>query len=359
MYHSISRYPEGLCVTPETFEEHCSVLSKTGWRGISLIEAEEYFLRKRKLPKKVCLFTFDDGYLDNYVYAEPLLRRYGHQGVIFPVVSQLRESGTFHPTLDSPQDDPTVQKLLARLDQRVRITRSGLAVRDILFCSRQEIARMQTEGCMSAAPHSLRHDRVVRSLTFERLYAPRGGGGFFGVPTHTVPWGFPHFDLAPYLAYPNYEINPQLFELIKRIVPQTEKEASAFLKNDQNKAMVLREIAALGDLGRRETEAEYRARIYQEFESCREVFTEWLGVPPVSFCWPWGTYNAIALEEARKAGFRLFFTVARGVNLRGMTSSVHRIKVLNGWSGAKLLTVLQYLANPVLEGTVSLWAALR
>ena len=69
MYHSISRFNHRLCVSPELFDDQCRALVRAGWRGVSLAEAEDFFLGKRRLPRKTLLFSFDDGYLDNYANA--------------------------------------------------------------------------------------------------------------------------------------------------------------------------------------------------------------------------------------------------------------------------------------------------
>ena len=142
MYHSISRFKHYLCVSPEQFDEHCRVISEAGWQGISLEEAEEYFLKKKKLPAKVCLFTFDDGYLDNYVHAEPILRRYGHRGVIFPVLGLVAPKNILRPAADISKKSGELTKLVKSLDKRPTALRNGRPVIQLSFCSWQELKNM-------------------------------------------------------------------------------------------------------------------------------------------------------------------------------------------------------------------------
>ncbi len=319
MYHSISRYPHRLCLPPERFEEHCRILAEAGWRGISLAEAEDFFLKKKRLPPKSCLFTFDDGYLDNYVYAEPLLRRYGHQGVIFPVVGCLEEREGLRPNLDSctlntPEQNTT---FLQRLDTAPTVTRAGTPVRSITFCSWKELQHMGQKGALAAAPHSMRHARVVRSLEIKGLLSPSNDKGFFSVPPYEILWGLPRFKLGYGLAGRAYMLVPELFDLIRRTVPQDMKEAKHFLRQPRNRKAVFDAIARLPRLGVLETERQYRSRIAEEFVQCRESFKQKLGIAPISFCWPWGAFNDIALEEARNAGFQIFFTTDKGANTFG------------------------------------------
>ena len=358
MYHSISRFKSGLCVSPECFEEHCKALAEAGWRGISLAEAEEYFLKKRRLPGKTCLFTFDDGYLDNYVYAEPILRRYGHYGAVFPVAECLEKKELLRPTQDTLAAEPGRTGELPNLDKRSPVSRSCLPVHNIDFCSWREVRHMHQSGNMAAAPHSLRHDRVVKSLVFTHLYRPGGRDGYFSGPPYKALWGLPRFTLGHSLACPGYTLAPELFDLVKGMVPQEGKAAQQFLGSEKNRKAVIAAVGKLPCLGGRETEAEYRARIFQEFVRCREVFTAQLGSAPVSFCWPWGSYNAIALEEAQKAGFRMFFTTSRGANRPGGAQHIHRI-AMRGWTKDVLLQKMSLAANAVLEEPYGWWMRLH
>ena len=348
MYHSISRFKHRLCVSPELFEEHCKTLAAAGWRGISLAEAEDYFLKKGRLPGRVCLFTFDDGYLDNYVYAEPILRQYGHYGVLFPVVECLGKEELLRPNLEALKENPECADGLPDLDKRATISRARLPVYQITFCNWQEVRHMHHNGNLAAAAHSMRHDRVVRSLEFDRLYMPGGRGGFFGIPPYASLWGFPRFDLGHSLACRGYELAPELFELVKQMVPQEWEQAKVFLAKEENRQAIHEAIFKLPLLGTLESESSYRLRLFNEFSQCREIFAEQLGSPPISFCWPWGDYNRIALEEARKAGFKVFFTTRRGVNRRGNALAVRRMSVRGG-SGQEVLNKLRFVSNALLE----------
>ena len=87
MYHYTrdlqhSRYPEikGMDIRFlrkqfEFFKEHFNVV-----RMEQVIDAVK---RGRPLPERALLLTFDDGYIDNFSYAFPLLEEYGFQGSFF------------------------------------------------------------------------------------------------------------------------------------------------------------------------------------------------------------------------------------------------------------------------------------
>ncbi len=343
MYHSVSRMRNKQCVPPELFEEHCATLSQAGWRGISLAEAEGYFLHKRRLPGKTLLLTFDDGYLDNYVYAEPILRRYNLHGAIFPVARLLDTENALRPTSEAspPQGLPN-------LHSPATLVRQEMPVANILFCRWSEIRHMQEHGNLAAGAHSLRHDRVVSGLRFSELYTPGGRDSFFSVPPHPVLWGLPRFPLGYSLACRGYTLAPELVDLVAATVPQEKTAAAAFLADPANRKDLYAAIAKLPRLGTLESMEEYRARIFAEFTECRELFAERLGSAPLSFCWPWGGYSGAALEEARRAGFRVFFTARRGTNLPGGALAVRRIAVRK-ISGQDLLRLVRFSRCPLLE----------
>ena len=77
MYHRIAELkadPWQLAVSPANFEQHLQVLKKAG----SVISVKEMIasLENKAIPDNSICITFDDGYMDNYLAAQPLLERY-------------------------------------------------------------------------------------------------------------------------------------------------------------------------------------------------------------------------------------------------------------------------------------------
>src|SRR5262245_45871507 len=90
MYHYISASPSatdriryGLSVPPEMFEAQLRLLSNHGYNTITLRELYEYLAIGTALPDNPIVLTFDDGYVDNYTNAFPLLQKYGMRGTFF------------------------------------------------------------------------------------------------------------------------------------------------------------------------------------------------------------------------------------------------------------------------------------
>lgn len=86
MYHRVAE-PDtdswDLAVSPAHFEQQLRVLQRLG-TVISAAELAER-LRSRKLKRRSIAITFDDGYLDNYLAARPLLVRYRLPATFFIV----------------------------------------------------------------------------------------------------------------------------------------------------------------------------------------------------------------------------------------------------------------------------------
>jgi len=91
MYHHVSPVGTELTITPELFEDQLKSLQTQGWKTLS---GDEFLscMQSKTLPRKVLLLTFDDGFADNYVYAYPLLKKYGMRAMLFVTASLIQDS---------------------------------------------------------------------------------------------------------------------------------------------------------------------------------------------------------------------------------------------------------------------------
>lgn len=100
MYHYVSYPPEGadrvltdLIVTPELFTEHLTYLRDEGFTSISLAQLWAGLLSGAPLPPKPIVLTFDDGYVDSYAHATPILAQFGMIGTFFIVANFMDQPG--------------------------------------------------------------------------------------------------------------------------------------------------------------------------------------------------------------------------------------------------------------------------
>lgn len=70
-------------ISPGLFSKQMSLLTGEGYHPLSLWEVQNAFEQKKKLPEKSVLITLDDGWLDNYLYAYPILKEKNIPATIF------------------------------------------------------------------------------------------------------------------------------------------------------------------------------------------------------------------------------------------------------------------------------------
>lgn len=97
MYHHVSPSAGMITVSPSNFESQLDWLKRNGYVSLTTAQFARY-INGEDMPKRSVLITFDDGYLDNWVYAFPLLKKYGFNAVIFLVTSWVVD-GPIRPQL--------------------------------------------------------------------------------------------------------------------------------------------------------------------------------------------------------------------------------------------------------------------
>ena len=82
MYHSVADNPAFFNVRPKDFSRHLNFLKNNKYEIIKLSQLIQDLKDKKPVSKKASL-TFDDGYLDNYHYVFPLLKKYNFPASVF------------------------------------------------------------------------------------------------------------------------------------------------------------------------------------------------------------------------------------------------------------------------------------
>lgn len=90
VYHSIRpyylvepRYIKEFDIEPDIFEKQLQYLRDDGYTVIPFDTLIYYFLNDAPLPSKPIVFTFDDGWENQYTYAFPLLKKYNDTATFF------------------------------------------------------------------------------------------------------------------------------------------------------------------------------------------------------------------------------------------------------------------------------------
>lgn len=69
----------------KSFEEDIIYLKKQGFSFVDTKDITDYVYKGKKLPQKPVVISFDDGYLNNYIYAFPVIKKHGIKVVISPI----------------------------------------------------------------------------------------------------------------------------------------------------------------------------------------------------------------------------------------------------------------------------------
>ena len=96
MYHHVLPRSGFIASSVEQFERQMRFLAEAGWHTPDSESFRRFKCGEITLPKRSVMLTFDDGWRDNFVYAYPILKRYGLRATLF-VVTQWIEEASQHP----------------------------------------------------------------------------------------------------------------------------------------------------------------------------------------------------------------------------------------------------------------------
>jgi peptidoglycan/xylan/chitin deacetylase (PgdA/CDA1 family) len=93
--HYIKGKLNPMVVLKEDFEKQMAYLQEEGYTTLTLSELYDFLARKKDVPAKSVVITFDDGYKDNYVEAYPILKKYNFTAVSFIITGYV--TSKLHP----------------------------------------------------------------------------------------------------------------------------------------------------------------------------------------------------------------------------------------------------------------------
>jgi peptidoglycan/xylan/chitin deacetylase (PgdA/CDA1 family) len=99
LYHyirDVPKYPDvlgySLSTAVATFKAEMDWLAANGYHPVTMEDLSAYFTQNRPLPGKPVVLTFDDGYLDLYTTAYPILKAHHFKAVAYIVSGFVNES---------------------------------------------------------------------------------------------------------------------------------------------------------------------------------------------------------------------------------------------------------------------------
>ena len=155
MYHHISPKPGLVTCSPDNFRAHMQWLAENGWKTLSTDEFTQV-LASGEVPKKSVLVTFDDGYLDNWVYAHPVLKEFGQRATLFLITGWMGEGAVRpHAGQSGVPEVPTHgQAMAAAAEGKL----------DEAFLRWSEVEAMRDAGTFDFHSHTHTHTRWDREI---------------------------------------------------------------------------------------------------------------------------------------------------------------------------------------------------
>ncbi|HWR44555.1 polysaccharide deacetylase family protein [Sporomusa sp.] len=90
LYHRVGTETDNLTISTKRFEQDMESLSQSGYNTLSLAQVKQRLQgQNSKLPDKPIIITFDDGYLDNYKNAFPVLQKYSMKASFYIITGMM------------------------------------------------------------------------------------------------------------------------------------------------------------------------------------------------------------------------------------------------------------------------------
>lgn len=147
MYHHINPHQgDMVTITPEVFEQQMKYLHGSGYKTLKIEELLSYISGGLILREKAVVVTFDDGWLDNYLYAFPIIKKYDIRANIF-IVSDIVDRASHKKTgICAPLPKHRESKLLLQQGEEHRV-----------FLNWDLIREMERSGTVDFYSHTKTH----------------------------------------------------------------------------------------------------------------------------------------------------------------------------------------------------------
>lgn len=287
------------------FEEQMRYFQSNGYRGIFL---DEWHANRRGEkpadPSALCI-TFDDGLLDNWVYAFPMAKKYGMKITLFVCPELLDPRDIVRPNLDDVWAGRCQASDLVGLGN----------------LSWAELRLMQESGFADVQSHTMSHAKYLVSDRLRGFYYG-GFSGFYPIlnsyslaekPFYALdpgfeqrlPLGTPLFEETSAVVAQKRTISPKFFQEVTQLAdkydlaipehrPVFEENARRIYQDYHKSGKLVVDV---------ESDSEFGSRLQYEITTSRQIIEEKLGKPVRFLCWPHGDNSHIAHLVAREAGY--------------------------------------------------------
>lgn len=264
------------------FAAHLSWLKENGFESIPIEKLVEYLKGEEVwIPERPIAITLDDGTIENYTIAYPLLKEYGFTGTVFV---------------------PTADKY-------------------INFSGKDWWKGVDSEGVLKIEGHSHTHAFTFINDQIEDFHVEEEKDRKPIIKGLDARPGAPIFSMGYELVSKRFLPNQ---ELIDACVDYVNKHGGEiFFKKRHWKRELLKLVSKYPrDRGRYEIEEEKRERIKEELEISKRIIEEVIGNEKrvQFFAYPFGAYGSDLIEFLGLTGYTGAFTTNPGGNVKGDNS---------------------------------------
>ena len=305
MYHSVGRKINDwkwsyLTVPVQIFENQLKWLSKKKYKSVNLSELYAHVQGRTPLPKFTLVITFDDGYLDNWTYAYPLLEQYGFSATVFINPEFVDKCDVVRPNLK----DVWLK----------RAKKTDLQARGFMSWSELKIAN--ESKILSVQSHSLSHTWYTINNEVIDFHHP--GDGYYWLDWNNdknskpyylknpqrsyIPWGVPIYTNGKALEckrfYPDEREGKELSLFVSK------NGGEDFFKRKKWKNILQKRLenyrATYPIIEKYESIDERKKRIIKEISESKKIIELKLDCKIEHFAFPGGGYDDYAMEQALK-----------------------------------------------------------
>ncbi len=300
-YHRILPF-KGYDIDIDTFEWQLAFLKKR----FDIVPPEALFdLRKGiKLKRPSVMLTFDDGFMDNYTYASPILESLKIKALLFVITSKVLEkkSRTFQKPFIPAKNESKIYKT------------------DREFLSSNELRTLKKIGTFSIGSHSHNHKKVFVSDKVIGIWKNEGSAHWsYEYAVGEKPQqGFPIFEMASELSKKRFYPSPEFLYRVREIY-----------KNCKDEKETLEQANLLEQKGYFESDYEFKRKVERDLKTSKELIEKQLSIDVHFLSWPWGEFSETSLEIAKNLGFEFCFTTEKRAFFGGNFCRIGRVKAPN------------------------------
>ncbi|VAX11613.1 hypothetical protein MNBD_GAMMA26-13 [hydrothermal vent metagenome] len=364
-YHSIadnsSNHWAHLSLSLKSFECQLKYLKRNGFKTMHISELVDYVSQGRSIPAKHVALTFDDGFLDNWVFAYPLLKKYDFTGSMFVNPDFIKDSEQLRANLCDVWNDHIEHDQLEWWG----------------YASWAELQEMSKSGIMDIQSHGMTHNFYFKSnkqVDFHHpddhyywlnwLFNPSNKPNWLESPHNKYNcYGYPVYEYGPGICGPRYKNDEQLASYLVEYVYKNGGES--FFKPGWRELLDEKVTMYCADNeidDRLESQEEYLQRITWELSSSKNIIEERLGNKVVAMCWPNGAFTKEAHNIAvANVGYKCSLAVTESPKL-GVTSLWGRVSFRQEYQGVfkdlvhfmKFISIVESMAGTGIRNRIVL-----